>query len=121
MRFLVIPLAALALTGCATQQSMYQWGSYDSLLYQGYKEPSKMEAMKVKLQAHIDALEKSGQKVGPGLYAELGTLYLEGGASDKAVALYSRERDAWPESKGLMTSMITNIERRQKARAEIAK
>jgi hypothetical protein len=121
MRFLAIPLAALALTGCATQQSMYQWGNYDSLLYQGYKDPSKMEAMKVKLEAHIAALEKSGQKVGPGLYAELGTLYLQAGASDKAISMYSHERDTWPESKGLMTAMISNIERRQQAHTEAAK
>lgn len=120
MRFLVIPLAALALGGCATQQSLYQWGGYESMLYDGYKDPSKMEAMKVKLQAHIAALEKSGQKVGPGLYAELGTLYLQNGVSDKAIAMYTRERDTWPESQGLMNTMIKNIERRQQARAETA-
>jgi hypothetical protein len=32
--------------------------------------------------------------------------------------MYVRERDEWPESKGLMTAMINNLERRQKASAE---
>jgi hypothetical protein len=117
MRFLIILLAAFILGGCATQ-SLYQWGGYESLLYAGYKDPAQMEIMKTKLEGHIAELEKSGKKVAPGLYAELGTLYLQSGSSDKAIAMYSHERDEWPESKGLMSAMINNLERRQQARAE---
>jgi hypothetical protein len=91
------------------------------MLYQGYKDPAKMEALRLGLEAHISATEKNGQKVAPGLYAELGTLYLQGGASDKAIAMYSREREAWPESKGLMDAMIKNLERREQARVESAR
>jgi hypothetical protein len=120
MRLLLIPLAALILAGCASQ-SQYQWGAYDSLLYAGYKDPAQMEVMKTKLEAHVGELEKSGQKVAPGLYAELGTLYLQAGASDKAIAMYTRERDTWPESRGLMGTMIKNLERRQPAQAEATK
>lgn len=118
MRLLVIPLAAAILAGCASP-SLYRWGGYESNLYAGYKDPAEMETMKVKLESHIAELEQSGQKVAPGLYAELGTLYLQAGSQDKAIAMYSRERDAWPESKGLMTAMINNLERRQKARAGV--
>ncbi|UUZ72198.1 DUF4810 domain-containing protein [Polaromonas sp. P1(28)-8] len=95
---------------------MYQWGGYDQALYSGYKDPTKMESMRVKLEAHIAAMEQSKQKVAPGLYAELGTLYLQAGSPDKAVGLYAQERDAWPEGRSLMTAMIQNIERRQKAK-----
>lgn len=116
---LVLPIVA-ALGGCATP-SLYQWGGYEEALYAGYKDPTKMEALRLKLEAHIAEMEKSAQKVAPGLYAELGTLYLQAGSSDMALAMYSRERDAWPESKGLMTAMIQNLERRQQARAETAK
>src|SRR5450830_669859 len=52
------------------------------------------------------------QKVAPGLYAEVGTIYLQSGAKESAVKYYKLERDTWPESKALMTSMIENIERR---------
>jgi len=112
MRFGILIVVALALTGCATQQR-YQWGGYDELLYQGYKDPNKMEAMRASLETHISAMEKANQKVAPGLYAELGTLYLQKGDSARAVALYSKERDMWPESNGIMTVVITNVERRQ--------
>ena len=110
----------VVLGGCVPP-SLYQWGGYDQALYAGYKDPTKMEAMRLKLEAHIAEMEKSGQKVAPGLYAELGTLYLQAGSSDKAIIMYSRERDTWPESRVLMTAMIQNLERRQQARGETEK
>lgn len=80
-----------------------------------------METLRVQLEKHIAIVEASKQKVAPGLYAELGTLYLQAGAPEKAISLYSQERAAWPESKGLMTAMIQNLERRQQAKEEAAK
>ncbi len=115
-RLLLAPaLAALTLlTGCATN-TLYQWGGYDQALYAGYKDTTKMEALRIKLEAHLGEMEKSQQKAAPGLYAELGTLYLQAGVSDKALSNYAKERDAWPESRVLMTSLIQNLERRQTA------
>ena len=120
MRFLMIVPVALVLAGCAAP-TLYQWGGYDQALYAGYKDPTKMDALRLQLESHITAMEKSKQKVAPGLYAELGTLYLQAGSSDKALGFYSQERDAWPESKGLMTAMIDNIERREKTKKEVQK
>jgi len=120
LRLTVMALAVLALSGCV-KPSMYNWSEYESMLYEGYKNPAKMEEMKIGLEAGISATEKSGQKVPPGLYAELGTLYLQSGSSDKAVAMYARERNAWPESRGLMDQMIQNIERRESIKAGATK
>ena len=119
MRLFPIVLAVTLLGGCAAP-SLYKWGGYDQALYNGYKDPNEMTALRLKLETHISEMEKSGQKVAPGLYAELGTLYLQAGSSDKAMALYAKERQSWPESKGLMTAMIQNIERRPQA-GEVAK
>ncbi len=115
-RILWIPtLTALALlTGCAAP-GLYQWGGYDQSLYAGYKDVTKMEALRIKLEAHVGEMEKSNAKVAPGLYAELGTLYLKAGATQKAIDFYNKERNAWPESRVLMTSLIQNLERRQSA------
>ncbi len=98
------------LTGCAAP-GLYQWGGYDQALYAGYKDATKMEALRLKLEAHVGEMEKSRQRVAPGLYAELGTLYLQAGAQAKAIGYYAKERDAWPESRVLMTAMIQNLER----------
>jgi hypothetical protein len=115
-RILWIPtLTSLALlTGCAAP-GLYQWGGYDQSLYAGYKDVTKMEALRIKLEAHVGEMEKSNARVAPGLYAELGTLYLKSGATQKAIDFYTRERNAWPESRVLMTSLIQNLERRQSA------
>lgn len=107
-------VAGLGLAGCATPRT-YDWGKYDELLYQSYKDVTRTEAMRVGLEQHLAALESRGQKVAPGLYAELGTLYLQAGDTTRAIELYAKERDAWPESKGLMEVMIASLERRRPA------
>lgn len=118
MKLVALALTAFALCGCVAPPK-YNWGGYDSMLYAGYKDPTKMEEMKLGLERHIAAMDKSGQKIAPGLLAELGTLYLQSGSSNKAILMYTRERDTWPESKGLMTAMIKNLERREKAHTEV--
>jgi len=117
-RLLWVPaITALALlTGCASPR-LYQWGGYDQALYAGYKDTTKMETLRTKLEAHVGEMEKSKAKIAPGLYAELGTLYLQAGASQKAIDFYTKERDTWPESQVLMTSLIQNLERRQAAQS----
>lgn len=120
MRFLSLLPIMVLLGGCAAP-SLYQWGGYDQALFTGYKDPTKMEDMRLKLESHIAEMEKSKQKVAPGLYAELGTLYLQNGSPDKAIGLYAQERQAWPESQGLMSAMIQNLERRQQAQGEAKK
>src|SRR6218665_42107 len=112
MNRLVFIVACAALTtGCA-KPPVYQWGQYDELLYRGYKDPAQIETMRLKLEGHVATLESSRAKVPPGVYAELGTLNLQKGDSNAARAFYVKERDAWPESRGLMDAMISNIDRR---------
>lgn len=120
MRIILMAALTMALTGCAAPR-VYQWGGYEYGLYASYKDPTQIESLRVNLETLIAEMERTKQKVAPGLYAELGTLYLQAGATDKAVVLYGKERDAWPESRGLMTTMIKNIEKRQLARQESTK
>ncbi len=107
--------ASLGMAGCASNR-LYQWGDYEDNLYASYKDATKAEALRLKLEAHIQAMEKGGQKVAPGLYAEVGTLYLQAGQRKAALGWYQRERAAWPESAVLMTSMIQNLERLEAAK-----
>lgn len=111
-------IATSCLAACATP-STYQWSSYDTGLYQMYKDPDKAEELRVTLETLIQDQEKNGKKVAPGLYAELGTLYLQKGAPDMAIDMYTKERDAWPESKGLMDALIKNLQRRKQASIEV--
>jgi len=108
----IAALALLGLTGCA--QNKYNWNGYDKGLYEAYKDPNQIVALQIKLQETVDALEKEKQVVPPGLYAELGTLYLQEGNVEKAKIYYAKERDAWPESKTLMNVLIKNLDNRKK-------
>lgn len=109
----------LLLTGCAYRAPIYQWGGYDALLYQSYKNPEKAVDFRIGLEKHIALMEQSKLMVAPGLYAELGTLYMQEGDPKKAVAMYTKERDAWPESKGLMDALIKTTEKRTNAKVEV--
>lgn len=119
MKLIVLLACGLFLTGCANRSSLYQWGGYDAMLYQSYKDPEKVIALRTGLELHITQMELSKQKIAPGLYAELGTIYLQAGDSNKAVAMYAKERDAWPESRGLMDTLINNVAKRTVAKTEV--
>lgn len=119
MKIFLLLVCGLFLTGCANRSSIYQWGGYDAMLYQSYKNPEKSVEFRQGLELHIAKMEQSQQKTAPGLYAELGTLYLQAGDATKAVAMYTKERDAWPESKGLMDTLINNVAKRAGTKAEV--
>ena len=115
MRLLTMGLALIAvvLSGCVASNK-YNWNGYDKGLYDAYKDPSQITALQIKLQATVDALEQQKQKAPPGMYAELGTLYLQEGLTDKAKTYYAKEREAWAESKTLMDMLIKNLDSRPK-------
>lgn len=104
-------LLAVLLSGCAAP-GLYQWGNYDQLLYQSYKNPEAVLALRKGLEAQVLQLESTKQKVPPGVYAEIGTLYFQSGDRVNAVIYYNKERSAWPESKGLMDVLITNTDKK---------
>jgi hypothetical protein len=105
MRLPIALLAAATLAGCAAQP-LYQWGNYDAMLYESYKEAGKTAEFQHKLEEHVAHLEQRHVTVAPGLYAELGTLYMQSGDTAKARDYFTKERDAWPESRALMDSLI---------------
>jgi hypothetical protein len=108
-KYLILIGVLLLSSGCATRQ--YDWNNYDAGLYRYYKEPNSAEAFRVSMEAHLKQLEAKNLRPAPGLYAEVGTLYLERGDRLTAASYYRKERDAWPESRHLMDAMLTNLEK----------
>lgn len=109
MKSIIALLSMLVLSGCANQRTLYDWGGYNGMLYESYKKPDTTAANLQKLQEHIAKLEKGSVKIAPGLYADLGTLYLQAGDRTRAIESYRKERAAWQESAGLMDAMIKNL------------
>lgn len=113
----ILLLFFLCLTACAPPK-MYNWGNYEQGLYNSYKDPSQTEALRVSLEEQVVVVEAGKQKMPPGLYAELGTLYLKSGSSDKAKFYYTKEMATWPESATLMTALIQNIDRQNNPKSQ---
>ncbi|XYJ12407.1 DUF4810 domain-containing protein [Telluria sp. B2] len=117
MKKIIILAALLGLTACATNRGLYDWGGYDALLYESYKDPAGVPKNMQALAAHIGALEKGGQRVAPGLHADLGTMLLQAGDKDGALSNFRRERELWPESAVVMDAMIKNLEAKKGAQS----
>lgn len=111
MMRLALALAALAvLPGCAPKP-LYQWYGYDNRLVQYYRAPQTAEQFRVAMERQFPRLEQNNQRPAPGLYAEVGTLYLERGDRVTAAKYYAKERDAWPESRFVMEALLKNLQK----------
>ncbi|WP_242394961.1 DUF4810 domain-containing protein [Anaeromyxobacter oryzisoli] len=102
---------ALAVSGCAARTT-YHWGSYDETLYKHYKRPLDREAWVAGLEETVLAAEQDGERVPPGVYAELGYALLEEGQTKEAISYFEKEKTKWPESRVLMEKMIRNAQQR---------
>lgn len=100
-------IVVLFLSGCATP--LYNWGGYDDHLYDYYKDPTTADIFLDKMERHLEYIESRQEKPAPGLYAEVGTLYLQKGDQLQAIAFYQKEHDTWPESRHFMEALINNL------------
>lgn len=106
LRLLLIGLLLTA-AGCA--KGLYDWGSYNRHLYNYYDNPAGLQSFRASLESHLSRVEAEGKRPAPGLYAELGTLYLQLGDRLSALRYYQKEHDTWPESRHMMAAMIQRI------------
>lgn len=106
---LMIAAICVLLSSCASTR-LYNWGSYEQDLFNYYEKPETQEQLIAELQENLQKQEAQGNKPAPGLYAELGTLYLEKNDTASAVEFYQKEYEAWPESRPLMQTLLNNLE-----------
>lgn len=111
-KFSTVLTLLFSLCGCVPQ-TQYAWNSYDSKLYNHYKDPSQMEEFSQALKETVEEAESSN-RVPPGIYAEYGFLMYEQGNSLQAIQYYQKEADKWPESRAFMTKMINTAQKRSK-------
>lgn len=103
---LAIASVLFALTGCVTNQSMYNWGGYSDAMYRFYQEPEQEQRFADSLLTIITDNEAAATRVPPGVYAEYGYMMLSMGKSADAVEYFIKEQEAWPESKPFMDTVI---------------
>jgi len=102
------------MSGCSAQpKPLYNYGEYSESYYHAKKELSPESALE--LQKSIEysienAANSRSARVAPGMYANLGYIYLKGGKTDKALESFNKEKLIYPESAHFMDRMIKKIE-----------
>ncbi|NTU54253.1 MAG: DUF4810 domain-containing protein [Chlorobiaceae bacterium] len=102
----------LAIQGCASQSPvLYEWGSYESLIYKSYSATGKYSPDEhiQKLEADYQVARSKNRSVPPGYYAQLGFLYYQTGKPEEAAKSFMIEAELFPESKQYMNRLVNNI------------
>ncbi len=102
-------LPVLAVTACAapSQGPKYNWGNYSPALVAMDADPSSAGNYQAALAKIVN--DSNGQ-VPPGIFAEYGYMLQQQGDTKDAIAMYAREKSAWPESGFLMDKMIAALQ-----------
>jgi len=108
----------LFLSGCAAP-SMYYWGDYSSTLYHSKKTPSDETGLKHQqaLENIIEESKTRNLKAPPGVYAELGYIYLKQNKNQNAIQYFKLEREIYPES-ALLMQRLENVALTKDKKAE---
>ncbi|MCD6433456.1 MAG: DUF4810 domain-containing protein [Sulfurimonas sp.] len=110
-------LSAVAISffivGCGGPKPLYVYGDYSDSYY-AYKKDMSPESM-LELQKVIEeAIEEVGDsrsgRVAPGMYANLGYIYLKSGKAKEAVESFNKEKSIYPESAHFMNRIIKKVE-----------
>lgn len=106
--------AVLLLSACSGgPKPLYNYGDYSEDYYGAKKNMSEESALK--LQQSIEysienASESSSRRVAPGMYANLGYIYLKSGKNLEAISYFEKEKSLYPESAHFMDRMIKKVQ-----------
>ena len=108
---------AATLVGCATPpRPLYQWGSYQSQVYEYLKgsasDPQKQIAT---LERDFQKIQAQNRKPPPGFHAHLGLLYASIGKDDAALQAFQTEKSLFPESTPYMDMLLAKSSGKEKA------
>jgi hypothetical protein len=115
IKYLIPAIAAIFVIGCAPQPAtpLYNYENYSNSYY-AYKKNMSPEST-LELQKSIEKIiENTGNsrsgRVPPGMYANLGYMYLKAGKPNEATASFTKEKSIYPESSLFMDRMINKIQ-----------
>jgi len=111
---LMILISSALISGCATQKPMYEYSNYSESFYGMKKEggAETSDEWKTTLEDIISKSNASITRVPPGVYANLGYLYLKMNNNEQAIFYFEEEKKIYPESIKFMDNLIS------KAKAE---
>ena len=110
----LVVAAALLLSGCAPT-TKWAWNNYSNNLWDYYAQDLSEEDYLAALLGAEEQAHSTGQRLAPGLAAEIGTQYVRMGRVKEGLAYYELEMQTWPESKPFMTALINGLKNRANA------
>ena len=111
---LLLIICAFSVTACVQRQPpLYYYNDY-SVSYYAYKKDMSPESL-LKLQQSMEkAIDDAGKsksgRVPPGMYANIGYIYLKSGKPQDAIDAFTKEKNVYPESAHFMDRMIKKVE-----------
>jgi len=114
-RFIIsLIICASSVTACQkSQPPLYHYIDYSESYY-AYKKDMSAESLLKLQQSMEEAIELAGQsrsgRVPPGMYANVGYIYLKSGKSQEAISSFTKEKNIYPESAHFMDLMIKKVE-----------
>ena len=118
---LFIFLFGMLIVGCGPEQPkpLYNYGSYSNTYYAYKKNPTE-QSLTALQQSLEDVIAKADQsqtgRVPPGIYANLGYLYLKAGKSNEAIENFKKEKTIYPESAYFMDKLIKRVQDAQESK-----
>lgn len=112
-----IIMVTIIVSGCSSQpKPLYTYGDYSESYYASKKESTAESALALKKSIeyaieHTD--DSSSGRVAPGMYANLGYIYLKANDMSKAIENFNKEKLTYPESAYFMEKMINKIKKSQ--------
>lgn len=114
IKYLLSATAIILITGCVSQspKPLYNYGNYSDSYY-SYKKnmtPETTLALQNSIEKAIAETDKSESgRVPPGMYANLGYLYIKAGKPSDAIANFTKEKSIYPEATLFMDRLISRI------------
>ncbi len=97
-----------AVSGCTPTTMLYDWSHYDQAQLASYVAHDEAAA-RVALEETITSARQAGHRIPPGACAEFGFLLYKQGQRERAVEYFEQEAQLFPESKPLMTRLISKM------------
>lgn len=114
VRAQMVACALVALSGCASNPPLYQWGEYQPMVYEYLKGTGLSPQEQIgKLEQTAARAAADGQRVPPGFNAQLGLLYLKAGQPEQARVAFRAEEAQFPESRTYMEFLLAKLDQPQ--------
>lgn len=112
MHLAVFGLLMAFMSACSSHKPLYNYGDYSESYYDLKKTPGEESTLAYQkaLEEAIEKVDESrSNRVAPGMYANLGYLYLKANQRDKAIELFTKEKSIYPEAAFFMDRMIQKV------------